>query len=46
MTPRVLDHAIVQMFNKDNFANSKEEVLKFIEFHNNIVQSSYETRAC
>ena len=46
MTPRVLDHAIVQICNKDNFDNAKTEVLKFIKFYDDVTQSGHETRVC
>ena len=41
MTPRVLDHTMIQINDRNNFDHSKREVLKFIKFYKNITQSSY-----
>ena len=42
MTPRVLDYAIVQINDRDDFAHYEGEVLKFIKFYKDIIQSSHE----
>ena len=46
MTPRVLYHAMVWINDRNNFDCAKGEVLKFIKFYENIVQSSYEIGVC
>ena len=43
MTPRVLDHTMVHINNKNDFNSSKVEALEFIQFYEEVIQSGYET---
>ena len=42
ITPRVLDHTIIQINNRNSFDHSIRETLKFIKLHKDAMQSSYE----
>ena len=42
ITSRVLDHAAVQINDRNNFAHYEGKILKFIKFYKDITQSGYE----